>query len=32
VLKPREDGGYALGADDLEWQVGFLADLIKNKR
>ncbi len=32
VLRPREDGGYALGADDIEWQIGFLADLVKQKR
>jgi len=32
VLRAREDGGYPLGADDLEWQIGFLADLVKQKK
>jgi uncharacterized protein (DUF2336 family) len=32
VLRPREDGGYALGPEDLDWQIGFFADLVKQKR
>jgi uncharacterized protein (DUF2336 family) len=32
VLRAREDGGYPLGADDLEWQIGFLTDLVKQKK
>jgi uncharacterized protein (DUF2336 family) len=32
VLRAREDGGYALGPDDLDWQIGFFADLVKQKR
>ncbi|MBM3952662.1 MAG: DUF2336 domain-containing protein [Rhodospirillales bacterium] len=32
VLRAREDGGYPLGVDDLEWQIGFLVDLVKQKR
>ncbi len=32
VLRPRDDGTFALSADDLEWQIGFLADLVKQKR
>ncbi len=32
VLRPREDGSYALGAEDLDWQIGFFADLVKQKR
>lgn len=31
VLRPRNDGAYPLGADDLEWQLGFLKDLVKEK-
>ncbi len=32
VLRPRDDGAYPLGADDLEWQLGFLKDLVKQKK
>jgi uncharacterized protein (DUF2336 family) len=32
VLRPRDDGTFALSPDDLEWQIGFLADLVKQKR
>lgn len=32
VLRPRDDGTFALSPDELEWQVGFLADLVKQKR
>ena len=29
VLRPKDDGSYPLGAEDLEWQIGFLKDLGK---
>ena len=29
ILRPRDDGTFPLGADDLEWQVDFLAGLAK---
>ena len=32
VLRARDDGSFALGADDLEWQIGFLKDLVKQKK
>jgi uncharacterized protein (DUF2336 family) len=32
VLRARPDGTFALGADELEWQVNFLADLVKQKK
>jgi uncharacterized protein (DUF2336 family) len=32
VLRPKDDGTFALTADELEWQIGFLKDLVKQKR
>ncbi|MBM3564763.1 MAG: DUF2336 domain-containing protein, partial [Alphaproteobacteria bacterium] len=32
VLRPRGDGTYPLTADELEWQIGFLTDLAKQKK